>query len=346
MNKKIKFIQRCIDLGKLGAGFVSPNPMVGAVIAYNNQIIGEGYHKLYGKEHAEVNAANDVKEDDKSFLKMSTMYVSLEPCCIQGRTPPCTNIVIDLQIPKIVVSIVDKTEAVSGKSIKLLQKQNVKVRVGTLKERAFHLSKYRNHFVLNQRPYVIIKFAQSADGFIGKKQKGVWLTNNFSKRLVHKWRAEVDAIMVGTNTAQTDNPKLTTRYRMGRSPIRVVLDKHLRLKQNLHIFDDSVQTIIFTSRRTNRKSSHTRFITLTDWSLENILKELGKRNITSLLVEGGKQLIDSFVSENLWEEARIFKTTKILNSGIPAPSIQRKETKTFKIHTDTLEVFHNPNQSS
>ena len=341
MLKINSYLQRCIDLGKLGAGNVSPNPMVGAVLVNNQRIIGEGFHKSYGKHHAEVNAVGNVSKNDLHKIPDSTLFVSLEPCCIQGRTPPCTKLIIENRIPKVVVSNVDKTPEVTGKGLEILRNEGIQVVNNILTEKGKALSAFRNTFASQNRPYIILKYAKSKDGFLGKPNEQVWLTNQFSKRLVHKWRSEVDAILIGTNTATIDNPRLTTRFGFGRSPKRIVLDRNNRLSSNLNVFDSSAETILFSEKETKLKNSSLKNITLEQWDIPNMLRELAHLKITSLIVEGGAKVISSFIDENLWDEARIFSTNMLLENGVKAPILNLKPKKSYKINKDLLQVFHN-----
>jgi diaminohydroxyphosphoribosylaminopyrimidine deaminase/5-amino-6-(5-phosphoribosylamino)uracil reductase len=232
-----RYMQRCFDLAYLGAGKVSPNPMVGAVLVHQNQIIGEGFHTGYGQPHAEVEAVRSVREEDKPLLSESTLYVSLEPCCFRGKTPACTSLILEKNIPKVVISVKDFTPEVAGKGVAILKEAGVEVITGILEEEGKKVAAIRNHIVQQHRPFVLLKYARSADGYLSKKGQSTWLTNPLSKRWVHQWRKETDAIMVGTETAMMDNPCLTTRYFQGASPIRVVLDRQGRLPHDLHLFD-------------------------------------------------------------------------------------------------------------
>lgn len=337
-------MQRCFDLARLGAGFVSPNPMVGAVIVHDDRIIGEGWHQAYGTAHAEVNAINSVKEKDKHLLTEATLFVSLEPCCIFGNTPPCTKLIIENRIPKVVISCLDATPEVAGNGVILLEKAGIKVTTGILEEEGRHLAAIRNTFAGKNRPYILLKWAQSTDGYIGQKDKQVWLTNPYSKRLAHQWRAQTDAILVGKNTAAIDNPELTNRYWSGASPLRLVIDKDLALHQSLHLFDDENPTLVFTEKEVSSMGfERTRFIPL---DFENNIPEqiaatLASGRITSLLVEGGAKTLQSFIDIGLWDEARIFTTSKHLGTGINAPKIDGKEIAKTTIDGDILTIIKN-----
>lgn len=340
------FMRRCLDIASLGKGYTSPNPNVGAVIVHKNRIIGEGFHKRYGAAHAEVNAVNSVKASDRGLLPYSTLYVSLEPCSIFGRTPPCTNLIIAEKIPRVVIAGLDRTPAVNGRGIKMLENAGIEVVSGVLKEAAKNLNVIRNTFVTLGRPFIILKFAQSRNHKIANKDRSqIWISNNFSKRLVHKWRAEVDAIMVGTNTAQFDNPQLSNRLYFGPSPIRVVFDRHLRLSSQLNLFDQSHPTIVFTDQNKNTPDSslNLTYIGIPDGieGLRAALNYLFTKNISTLLVEGGPQLLNNLIANNLWDEARVLTGNKWLNEGINSPSLAIAPIYEKRFFDDKLEVFYN-----
>lgn len=338
------YMRRCFDLARLGAGFVSPNPMVGAVIVHKNKIIGEGWHQMYGTAHAEVNAVNSVDEENLQFLSKSTMFVSLEPCCIFGKTPPCSSLILEKKIPEVVISCLDSTPEVAGNSIKILEDGGVKVTTGVLEEEGRALAAIRNTFAGKNRPYIILKYAQSADGFISKAGEQTWLTNAYSKRLTHKWRAEIDAILVGTNTAMIDNPQLNNRFWSGMPPLRLAIDKSMKLDQNLNLFDDEQPTLIMTESAVNIMGfERTQFIQL-DFS-ENvplqIVNTLAQGKISSLLIEGGAHTLQSFIDADLWDEARIFTVEQRIDEGIKAPQVKGEIVNTLKILSDTLTVVKN-----
>ena len=340
------FMKRCFDLASLGAGYTSPNPTVGAVIVHNQRIIGEGYHRQYGQAHAEVNAVNSISPADRPLLPHSTIYVSLEPCSIFGRTPPCVNLIIEKKIPRVVIAGLDKTPGVNGLGIQRLKDAGVEVVMDVLKEKGERINSIRNTFVTNDRPYVILKYAQSANGKMANEDRSpVWISNRFAKRLVHKWRAEIDAIMVGTNTAHYDNPKLTNRLYFGHSPKRVVLDKTLRLSPDLHLFDNSTPTFVFTDIRQKLPRPQNNLVYIgvpfDENVLQNCLKYLHSQNITSLLVEGGPHLLSTFIRHNLWDEARVFTSQSWLTKGIPAPAFATASFYETTIMTDKLQYFFN-----
>lgn len=323
-----EYMQRCLQLALNGKGYTSPNPMVGAVVVHEGKIIGEGYHRNYGGAHAEVNAINRVK--DKSLLKESVIYVSLEPCSHYGKTPPCAQLIIDSHIPRVVVACLDPYPAVSGRGIKMLEDAGIEVKLGVLEQEAQNLNK---DFFLAQtqdRPYIYLKWAQTKDGFIDKKrQEGevphpTPISNDFCRMLVHKRRAEVDAIMIGTNTAVNDNPSLTTRYWYGRNPVRVVLDRSGRIPSNYTLFDGKVETVIFTEAnmvRPNVEKLSFEKINFDEHLLENLFMSLKKRKINSILIEGGHQLLKSLIEKKLWDEAYVEISNKSFGEGVSAPSI-------------------------
>lgn len=325
-----KYMARCLQLALNGKGFTNPNPMVGAVVVHNDKIIGEGYHRQYGKPHAEVNAINSVK--DKSLLKKSTIYVSLEPCSHYGKTPPCAKLIIDSQIPRVVVAILDPYPAVSGKGIKMLKEAGVDVTIGVLEKEAWLLNKEFFTAQTKERPYIYLKWAQTKDGFIDKTRKNGELpeptpiSNDFSKILVHKKRAEVSAIMIGTNTAINDNPSLTTRFWYGSNPVRIVLDRQGRIPINYKLFDGNVETIVFTeTERVMPFAKNLSFIRVNfDGKLiENILSILKGRKINSILVEGGQKLLQSFIDKDFWDETYIEVSEVVFGSGVNAPTINK-----------------------
>jgi len=345
MTKDEFYMQRCFDLARLGAGSVSPNPMVGAVLVHDGRIIGEGWHQKYGEAHAEVNAVRNVAEMDRHLIATSTLYVSLEPCCVFGRTPPCTDLIIQHKIPKVVISCLDQTPGVAGTSVRLLREQGVEVVTGILEEQGKAISRIRNHFVTHQRPYVILKYAQTPDGYIGKVNEQAWISNAYAKRLVHKWRSEMDAILIGTNTARTDNPQLTNRLYFGKSPIRVILDRKLTLSESLNVFDESVKTLIFTEQVTpnlRSQNSNRTYIQMNfqQGFLPKMLANLHDRKITSLLVEGGSTLLQSFVNAQLWNEALVFVGERALSDGVPAPRLRQAQLEAqYRLKNDQLLRF-------
>lgn len=343
LSDQQKFMQRCFDLARLGARHTSPNPMVGAVLVYQNRIIGEGYHTRYGQAHAEVEAVRSVRPEDRHLISKACLYVSLEPCSVHGRTPPCTDLIIREKIQEVVIAHLDHSPGVNGLGVGLLQEQGVLVTEGILSQEGFRLSRPRNVFVTQQRPYVILKYAQTANGFLARSDgQPLWLTNGISKRLVHRWRSQIDAIMVGTNTALWDNPVLNTRLVPGPSPIRIVPDRHLRLPTDLHLFRDDHPTLIYTTETPpDHQFQQTDYIRLeTSDFLRKILQDLQERNVQTLMVEGGTQILNWFLEQELWDEARVFHTPHYLSEGLQAPIMKDSPSKTFKLLQDQLQVYY------
>lgn len=345
MDKHDFFMRRCFDLARMGAGNVSPNPMVGSVIVYNNKIIGEGYHQRYGEAHAEVNAIKSVDDKDLHLLNKSTIYVSLEPCCFYGKTPPCSKLIIENNIPTVVISCLDSTPSVAGKSVKLLHDAGREVIVGILRNEGAKLFSARNNLVCYNRPYTILKYAKSADGFFGKENKQVWLTNKFSKRLVHKWRSEVDAILVGSNTAKVDNPQLTNRLYFGNNPLRIAVDFNSKLPSDAALLDGKTATWIINHLEKNADNNKLRYLSLPQGKemIPELLNLLAKENKSSLLVEGGANLINQFMELGLWDEARVLESPVLLNNGIPAPTILNSPPREMYIGLDKLMIHTNKN---
>ena len=327
-------MRRCIELAKNGLCNTAPNPMVGAVIVCDGRIIGEGYHIRCGEAHAEVNAIHSVK--DESLLQRSTIYVSLEPCSHHGKTPPCADLIIKKQIPRIVIGCLDPFSEVAGRGIQKLLDAGREVTVGVLEKECRHLIRRFIIFNTLHRPYITLKWAESSDRFIDIERmdgKATILSSPHSSMLVHKKRAETDAIMVGRRTALLDNPSLTVRNWCGHDPIRIILDRSLTLPTHLKIFDGSVQTYVFTAKQGINKSNVT-YITI-DYShniLEQIMKELYLRNIQSLLIEGGHQLLQSFIDLHLWDEAFVEKCPIQLYSGVKAPEIRNSFSYSIEKH--------------
>lgn len=339
-------MDRCLELARQGAGNVSPNPMVGCVIVHNDCIIGEGYHEKYGEAHAEVNAVNSVQNNE--LLKESTLYVSLEPCAHYGLTPPCSDLIVEKKIPNVVIGTIDSFAKVAGKGIERMIKAGINVKVGILEKESREINKRFFTFHEKKRPYVILKWAETTDGFIDsdrtKNQLGqpAWITGEKSLLRVHQMRAVEDAILVGTNTALKDNPSLTVRRCEGRNPVRLVIDNHLRLPEKLNLFDGTVKTIVFNSVK-NQNSGNIEFVRIdfTRNIIPQVLKSLYQQNIQSVIVEGGKQLLESFISSNLWDEAFRFTGNKFFTSGIKAPSISGTIIHSEKTEGDQLIIYKN-----
>ena len=338
-------MRRCLELAKNGLGTTYPNPMVGSVIVCDGKIIGEGWHKKSGEPHAEVNAVNSVK--DKSLLKRATIYVSLEPCSHFGKTPPCCDLIIENKIPNVVVGTVDSNIKVAGNGIKKLIEAGAKVTVGILETECKELNKRFFTFHEKKRPYVILKWAESNNGFIAPltklEQKPVWITNKFSRQLVHKWRSEEQAILVGTNTVIDDNPKLDVRDWTGNNPIRIILDQNNRIPKDSFIFNNQVKTIIFSnsSTRISQENSIFEVIDFKKNLANQILNVLYKHHIQSVMIEGGLQTLQTFIDENLWDETRVFIGNNNFETGIKAPLLALKNIEKHIIENDILLISRN-----
>lgn len=352
MNIHEKYMKRCIDLAKNGLGQTYPNPMVGCVIVKDDKVISEGWHHKAGEPHAEVNAIENLK--DESLIKDSTIYISLEPCSHYGKTPPCADLIIDKGFKKVVIGTTDPFAQVKGRGIQKLMGKGCQVVLGVLEQECLALNKRFMTFHTKQRPYIILKWAESADGFLSPFEYGkdqdkapVWLTNTYSKQLVHQWRSEEQAIMVGTHTALMDNPALTTRLWHGQNPVRVVIDKDLKLPTAAKMFSKEAKTIVFTAKQPsiNHTGNHKNFIKLNfnQAVLPQLLKALHQQGLQSLIVEGGQLTLQNFIDCNLWDEIRQFKSPKMLKTGTPAPNFFAQP---FKIKTnleDKLCFYENEN---
>lgn len=343
MEQDEKYMLRCFELAILGLGKVAPNPMVGAVIVYNNEIIGEGYHQKYGEAHAEVNAVNSVK--DQSLLSKSTIYVSLEPCAHFGKTPPCADLLVKHQCKKVVISCIDTFSEVAGKGVQRLKDAGIEVVTGVLESEGRELNKRFFTFHEQKRPFVILKWAQTKDGFIDKiRQTGEfginWITGPETKKEVHKWRSQEPAILVGKNTVINDNPSLTVRENKGKNPLRIVIDPKATLPKTLNIFNDDAPTIIFNTV-TNLSSGTNNYIQLSDLSCTNILSVLYELKVQSVIVEGGAITLQQFLDANLWDEARIFTGKPEFTCGVIAPIIKEKIVSKYKFGNDTLTIYRN-----
>jgi diaminohydroxyphosphoribosylaminopyrimidine deaminase/5-amino-6-(5-phosphoribosylamino)uracil reductase len=317
---------------------------VGSVIVHNGLIIGEGWHAEYGKAHAEVNAINSVK--NKELLAESTIYVTLEPCFHFGKTPPCVDLILKYKIPEVVIGCIDPYHEVAGKSIQKLKDAGVKVITGVLADKIERLNRRFFTNVRKNRPYVVLKYAVSADGYMGIEGQNVPISGKISQKIVHRMRAEEAAIMVGTKTALVDNPRLDIRYSWGIPPVRIVLDRDLKLPKNLHLFDGSARTIVFIEEKTEEEIENVEFIQVNfnaDNFIQEILNELQRRRICSVLVEGGRAVLNSFIKANCWDETHVIKSTVVrLNDGIVAPQIHPKFfVSTSKYENDNWELYLN-----
>ena len=341
------YMQRCIDLAYLGAGKVTPNPMVGALLVYENSIIGEGYHEVYGGAHAEVNCINSVKGSSIPLISGSTLYVSLEPCTHFGKTPPCSDMIIQKNISKVVIGCLDPNETVDGRGVEQLKKAEINVITGILEKECKNLNKSFFTFHTKHRPYIILKWAQSSNEKIADNSSDrILISNKYTNRLVHQWRSESDAILVGTNTAMLDNPSLTNRFWTGSNPKRMVLDMTLRLPANLTLFDQQTETFVLNGiKQEIEGNTHYHFINKEANIVKQILQTAYQLNIQSILVEGGARLLQSFFNEGLWDEARIICNEKlVISNGLAAPLlIHGQLTNKEKMGTDTINYFtHKP----
>lgn len=335
----LKYMERALQLAEQGRGRVSPNPMVGCVIVHYDEIIGEGFHQQYGGPHAEVNAINSVKNPD--LLKESTCYVSLEPCAHYGKTPPCADLLIEKGVKRVVIAAMDSNPLVGGRGVEKLRNAGIEVLPGVLEKEARDLNMRFFTMIEKQRPFIILKWAQTADGFVARKNfDSKWISSEQSRTLVHQWRAEEDAILVGTNTAQYDNPQLNVRDWAGNSPLRLVIDKSLRLPKSLHLFDQSHPTIVYNLEKSSQEGDNLGFVKLPQIGfLKALLDDLNQRKIQSLFVEGGSQLLNAFLSEGLWDEARVFQSGSVFGEGISAPKMDLPFDQQLKLKEDLLTIY-------
>ena len=334
------YMQRCIQLASIGSGHTAPNPMVGAVIVHRNRIIGEGWHREYGKEHAEINALAVVK--DQSLLGESVLYVNLEPCSHFGKTPPCSDAIIKAGIKRVVIGMQDPFTEVNGRGIEKLRNAGIDVTVGISESACRMLNKRFITFHKEKRPYIILKWAESADGFIGRINEKVKISNNYSQVLVHRWRSEEAGIMAGTQTVRNDNPRLDARYWNAKNPVRIIIDRELTLDKALHVFDGSQSTIVFTNKEKDSADNCT-FITIKagENELQQMMDHLYKNEIQSVLVEGGAALLSTFIKNNLWDEARVIHAPLELKDGIKAPAFHHAPDHSEKSGDDVINFYQN-----
>lgn len=340
MTEEERYMMRCLQLAQLGAGHTSPNPMVGAVIVHKGEIIGEGYHRKYGEAHAEVNAINSVA--DKSLLREATLYVNLEPCSHWGKTPPCADMIVQHGLKKCVIANRDVNPKVNGGGIKKLTDNGIEVVCGVLEEEARFVNRrfFTNH--TKGRPYVIIKYAKSRDGYLAPSKGNEWISNEAMRVWVHKQRMEEDAIMAGYNTIVKDNPRLDVRHYYGNNPTRVVWDRNLSLDRSLNVLDNSRRTIVFNLEKNAVEGMNTYVrINEKDGVEEQILDRLFDHGVRSLIVEGGRKTIEGFLSKGLWDQANIITGKKVFHSGIKAPGIPNGFSHSCTIGEDVLEFYYN-----
>jgi len=336
-----QYLRRCFDLARLGAGQVSPNPLVGAVLVHAGRIIGEGWHQRYGEAHAEVNCVRSVAPENQALIPHSTLYCSLEPCAHFGKTPPCVDLILAQKIPRVVVSSMDPNPQVAGQGLQKLRVAGVEVTAGLLEEEGRWLNRAFFTWITQQRPYIILKWAQSRDGYLGRVGERTAISGPVMQRLVHRWRSEVDAILVGATTARVDNPRLDNRLFFGKSPLRLAFDVGGRLPDNAHLLDDRVPTWIFGSPRSGQWE-RTQFFPGTDKILiPNILKQLKADNRAILLVEGGSQVLQQWITEGWWDEIRRVKNERSLGEGVAAPGLPVGAAlqESYRVGGDEVEVW-------
>jgi len=352
MERDEQWMQRALQLAEYGRGTVSPNPMVGCVVVHHEKIIGEGWHRHFGGPHAEVWAVHDAEtRNNEHLLTESTVYVTLEPCSHTGKTPPCADLLVRKKVKRVVICNSDPNPLVSGRGIKRLREAGIEVDCDVLSERGLELNKRFFTQVNKNRPYVILKWAETADGFLsGQNGQPVQITGDLSNVRVHKWRSEEDAILIGYNTAINDNPKLNVRHWKGINPVRIVMDRHLKLPETLHLFDKTQATFVANLRNeTSSGDFPDRYISDKQISylklnegtneIEDLLNQLSQRGIQSVLVEGGAVILQSFLDSGLWDEIRRCQGTLVLNHGVSAPSFRGTLTESKKAENDLWSFF-------
>lgn len=339
MEMHAQYMRRALELAEWGRGNVSPNPMVGCVIVHNGEIIGEGFHKVYGGPHAEVNAVNSVKNPE--LLPQSTVYVTLEPCAHYGKTPPCANLLVEKSVKKVVIAAFDSNPLVGGKGIQILKDAGIEVETGILEKEA--RSQNRRFFtqIEKKRPYIILKWAQTLDGFVARKDySSKWISNSLSRQQVHKWRAEEDAILVGRNTAHYDDPSLNVRDWVGKNPLRLVIDGQLQLSPELKLFDHGIPTICYNLKKSEINGNLEWKKLTPKFEIQEILDDLQERKIQSLIVEGGSFLLNKFIESELWDEARVFTSQVKFLEGIKAPQISHPASERVHFLEDELAIYY------
>ena len=336
-------MRRCFQLAQLGAGAVSPNPLVGAVLVHEDKIIGEGWHQTWGKAHGEVNCINSVLPENQALIPYSTLYCNLEPCAHVGKTPPCADLIVARKIPRVKISNTDPNPLVAGKGLEKLRNAGIAVTTGLLAEEGQWLNRIYFNWVGQKRPYVSLKWAQSADGFLGKKKERTAISDPDALRLVHRWRAESDAILVGAQTARLDNPQLDVRYYFGKNPLRLVIDPHGSIPSTHHLLDDSTETWVFGNSSDPAKIfTQTKFISTNDKiGISTILEPLTAANKASLLVEGGANVLAQFLENDCWDEISILENKRLLFEGIEAPKVPANAIlkMQFLVGADLVRIF-------
>ncbi len=348
MQKHDVYMRRCLELARLGSGSVSPNPMVGALLEHEGKVIAENYHQKYGDPHAEALVIEEVRtkygERAEKIFSTATMYVSLEPCAHHGKTPPCAGRIVRHRIPRVVVACRDPFDKVNGQGIRILEEGGVEVIEGVLEEEALWLNRRFITRIKHQRPYIILKWAQTADRYMASTDgKQRWITGAEAKQLVHRWRSEEDAVLVGTNTALVDNPQLTVREWSGRNPKRILIDKQLTVPADAKLFDHVAETIVFNALESDWKEN-VKHIALEnfDWYLpQNIAFQLYLMDVQSLIIEGGRKTLNQFIEAGLWDEARVFTSPSVWGAGVAAPVLQCERASIQQVGPDQLEIFYN-----
>lgn len=340
MNSDEFYMRRCLELAELGKGHTSPNPLVGCVIVHNDEIIGEGHHRAIGEAHAEVNAIASVENEE--LLPASTVYVNLEPCAHFGKTPPCANLLVSKGVERVVIAQKDPNPKVAGKGIQILKEAGIQVSCGTCEKEAKELNRRFNTWFEKNRPYFILKWAESKDGYMDRprleNERGSFpISSPESRKLVHLWRSQEDGILVGAGTANTDDPSLNVREIEGRSPLRIVLDLEGTLKNDLKLLTDGEATLVFTSS-VEVKGAESVSITEST-SLKTLSETLFQKGIQSILVEGGRQVHESFLKAGLWDEIRVIQSDRLLQDGLPAPTPQHEPEKEFSFGNDRISIY-------
>ncbi|QOW09022.1 bifunctional diaminohydroxyphosphoribosylaminopyrimidine deaminase/5-amino-6-(5-phosphoribosylamino)uracil reductase RibD [Kaistella flava (ex Peng et al. 2021)] len=339
MNHEI-YMQRCIDLAKKALGKTYPNPLVGCVIVHNDEIIGEGFHEKAGQPHAEINAINSVKNPE--LLKESTIYVSLEPCAHFGKTPPCANKIVEISFRKVVIGTLDSHDKVNGKGKQIIEDAGIEVISGVLEKECQELNKRFFTFHQKHRPFIILKWAESGDGFLDKDFKPTQIGNPLTKQFVHQLRSQEHAILVGTNTALIDNPSLTTREIVGRNPVRILIDFDLKVPTDFNLYNDEAETIVFNSVKETVEGNITFIKIEKENFLENLMKKLVEQQIQSVIIEGGRFTLQQFIDQNLWDETMIIKNENLqLLNGTKAPEFNFEKFETKQFRDNTIEFYKN-----
>lgn len=336
----ISFLRRTFDLARLSAGHVAPNPMVGAVLVHDNRIIGEGRHERYGEAHAEVNCIKSVSRENRHLISHSTLYCNLEPCFHHGKTPPCVDLVLKQNIPRVVLSNTDPNPLVAGQSISKMRDAGVEVLTGILEAEGLWLNRIFFKWIREKTPYVILKWAQSRDGLLGRAGERVTISGPAAQRLVHRWRSETDAIIVGANTAVVDNPQLDVRMYGGRPPLRIALDHQGRIPASHHLLDDSAETWIFGPNRDKKAQNTTFFPSTVSLPIPNLLQQLYVAGRSALMVEGGAKLLQQFIDGFFWDEIRVIENERYLGTGLPAPVLPESVfVEQIQVGPDLVRIF-------